>query len=90
MKCGELNHHASLPDLSGKLISVFFSVTKKQTTFFIFLINSCEFPPVEMFFYVKFSVKILLVMFNKATVKARLTLVRILKYFNKLKTRRVI
>ena len=57
MKCGELNHHASLPDLSGKLISVFFSVTKKQTTFFIFLINSCEFTPVEMFFHVKFSVK---------------------------------
>ena len=54
MDCGELNHHASLPDLSGQKQ---ISVSKKHCKYVIFPINFCEFPPVEIFFYVNFSGK---------------------------------
>ena len=58
-----------------------FSVSKKHSKYVIFPINFCEFPSVEIFSCVNFSDKnpaTAVVRFNKATVKARLTLVRML------------
>ena len=54
MNCEKLNHHASLPDLSGQKKNL---CQQKHTKYVIFPIDFCEFPPVEMFFAMKFSVK---------------------------------
>ena len=69
MNCAELNHQASLLDISDKKIV---SVGKKHTKYYLFPINSCESPHVEICFDVNFRVKLLLVRFRKATPTVRL------------------